>query len=69
MKRSEAGRTILIGAASGALVGVLLAVLYGRWQQQRRIEGARPKSIQPAQVVRLGTSLVAVARQVAELLS
>jgi NhaP-type Na+/H+ or K+/H+ antiporter len=66
MRRSEASRTILIGAAGGALVGVLLALLYGRWQQ-RRGPGAKP--IQPAQVVRLGTALVPVVRQIIDLLS
>lgn len=67
MRRSEESRTILIGAASGALVGAVLAVLYGRWRQQRRVEGAKP--IQPGQVLRLGTALVPIVRQIVELLS
>ncbi len=66
MRRSEASRTILIGAAGGALVGVLLALLYGRWQQRR---GVSAKPIEARQVVRLGATLVPVVRQIAELFS
>lgn len=66
MRRSEASRAILIGAAGGALAGVLLALLYGRWRQRR---GQSAKPIQPRQVVRLGAALLPVVRQIADLLS
>jgi len=66
MKRNETSQIILIGAASGALVGALLALLVAR-QRQRRGPSAKP--IQPGQVVRLGASLVPIARQIIDLLS
>jgi hypothetical protein len=66
MGRWEQSRTILIGAAGGAIVGVLLAVLYGRWRQRR---AASAKPITPGQVVRLGAALVAIVRQIVQLLS
>lgn len=66
MKRNETSRTILIGAASGALIGALLALLVAR-QRQRRGPSAKP--IEPGQVVRLGTSLVPVVRQILDLFS
>ena len=65
MGRREQSRTILIGAAGGALAGVLLALLYGRWRKRR---GAS-KSVTPAQVVRLGAALVPIVRQIADWLS
>ena len=66
MGRREQSRTILVGAAGGALVGVLLALLYGRWRKRR---GASGKSVTPAQVVRLGAALVPIVRQIADWLS
>jgi hypothetical protein len=66
MGRREQSRTILIGAAGGAIVGVLLALVYGRWRQ-RRVASAKP--ITPAQVVRLGAALVPIVRQIADWLS
>ena len=66
MKRNETSRTILIGAASGALIGALLALLVAR-QRQRRGSSAKP--IEPGQVLRLGTALVPIARQIVDLLS
>ena len=66
MGRRELGRTILIGAAGGAAVGALLAVLYGRWRKRR---GPRARPIHARQVVRLGTALVSIVRQMADMLS
>jgi hypothetical protein len=66
MGRREQSRTVLMGAAGGAIVGVLLALLYGRWRQRR---GASAKPITPREVVRLGTALVPIARQIADWLS
>jgi hypothetical protein len=66
MGRREQSRTILVGAAGGAILGVLLALLYGRWRQ-RRVASAKP--VTPGQVVRLGAALVPIVRQIVELLS
>jgi hypothetical protein len=66
MGRREQSRTVLMGAAGGAIVGVLLALLYGRWRQRR---GANAKPITPGQVARLGAALVPIARQIADWLS
>jgi hypothetical protein len=66
MGRREQSRTILVGAVAGAVVGVLLALLYGR-QRQQRPGGGKP--IRPSQVLRLGAALVPIVRQIADWLS
>lgn len=67
MKDEEEGKAILLGAVLGALSGAAFALFYRRWASQRRGEGGRP--IQAGQVMRLGASLVPIARQVLRLLS
>jgi len=60
-------RAIVLGAVLGAVFGSLGAVLYRR--SRRRGGTAVTKPIRPQQLVRLGTAMVAVLRQFAELLS
>ena len=67
MRTREESHTILVGAALGALAGAALAVFYGRWRRQRRLQGAKP--LTTGQVVRLGTALVSIMRQFLDLLS
>ncbi len=67
MKDEGESRAILLGAVLGALSGATFAVLYRRWTRQRRGEAGRP--IQARQMMRLGTSLVPVVRQILQLLS
>ena len=58
-------RVLLIGGLSGALVGLIGAWLYLRSVQSvRRSDPALPA---PAQLVRLGLSIVGVLRQIAAL--
>jgi hypothetical protein len=64
--RSEQ-RTILAGALMGALAGAALAVLYGRWRNERQSRGAKP--VTPGQVVRLGAAVVSIVRQFLDLLT
>jgi hypothetical protein len=51
---------------AGAVIGVLLALLYGR-QRQQRPGGGKP--IRAGQVLRLGAALVPIVRQIADWLS
>ena len=67
MRSREESHTIFIGAALGALAGAALAVFYGRWRRQRRVQGA--KALTTGQVIGLGTALVSIVRQFLDLLS
>ena len=67
MKEEGRGRVLLFGALAGAVSGVLLGIIYFRWNRQRRAEGARP--IKTRQLVRVGVSLMPAIRQLLELLA
>jgi len=60
-------RAMLLGAVIGAVCGAAIGLLFQRWRASH--PAGERKRIRAGQVLRLGSAIAAVVRQVAELVS
>ena len=59
-------RTVLAGGILGSLIGVGAAYLYVRAAEEAT-QGGAPKRVKTRDALRIGTAMVAIVRQIAEL--